>query len=984
MIRLILITLALVNSLALILAQRDDSKCYIKPCGPLPCYSWSTVLNSCRILYFDPQVYELRDALVIGNRTSFVIIGNGATISCKDSASLLVFAHVSVLQVTNITLINCSATFAGLDISEPSSILLHNVAAIKFSSVVFKNVNGYAVYAINFQKILLFNIAYKNYLDIAMYLYVSTTNTSSCVMINLCNIYSDCSYMMYSGSSFPALCAVVMHRKWLSVNIINGRHSFFVSNNEPSVLISYLTNRQKAFNCTFINNNVNIKMKTKCHVPYTIYISSQKLLLRHCKTTVGVVQLFLSVKVYGSSITIKIAPQLPRSLFIKSPWCVNITSQGKQASSLVVNYERVHDLKSINVRKLVIKENRGFILEYNITDCDGIAENDNNNSICYCGHNQTTCSTNITISPTIYPGQSITIPLKTLSKYKTAVYVASAESVTNTPQCEVVYSSSSHQINFIYNSCTNITYTVKSNSTEWCVLTLKTVNKDDDATYTFIVKLRRCPLGLILVNGLCACNHHLEAIGVTCNVMDGTFNTSPYSWISVTSVNSESCKSDLMYTTKCYMDYCSRLPTIGVDLNESNSQCLNNRDGVICGKCMKGYSAVFGTSNCKKCSNIWVLLLLACAVAGVLLVVLLFVLNLTIVDGDIYGFLLYINLLSIYCSRIFPQQHRQMYIPIMLANLDLGFEVCFYDGMTSYATIWLQFLFPIYMIVIVIGLSFASRCFRFIERLTRKRVIPVIATLYLLACNKMILTTAKGFSYRKVHYLNSGETELYWAVDTSIPFMGAEFIVQLVFCSLIFLFILIPTVVLFLVPKHFLRYKFVAKFLKPFLDAYQAPLKDNCYYFLGIELLLRVIVCGLDSVPANFTAEIFTAILLIYLVFLTIFQPFKNSFNGALYSVYGCILGCIALLFLSYAPEMPMMYAVIFDILVYLGMLIFLGIVIAHFLQYVLHQDLDSYFHRKCKLLSLESMINTSNNSAVVAGSYENLRDDLLVIDPDL
>ena len=91
-----------------------------------------------------------------------------------------------------------------------------------------------------------------------------------------------------------------------------------------------------------------------------------------------------------------------------------------------------------------------------------------------------------------------------------------------------------------------------------------------------------------------------------------------------------------------------------------------------------------------------------------------------------------------------------------------------------------------------------------------------------------MLTTAKGFSYRKVHYLNSDKTELYLAVDTSIPFMGPEFVVQLVFCSLI---VLLPVAILLLIPKYLLQYKYVHKFLKPFLDVYQAPFRDNCIIF---------------------------------------------------------------------------------------------------------------------------------------------------------
>ena len=172
--------------------------------------------------------------------------------------------------------------------------------------------------------------------------------------------------------------------------------------------------------------------------------------------------------------------------------------------------------------------------------------------------------------------------------------------------------------------------------------------------------------------------------------------------------------------------------------------------------------------------------------AGILLVVALFTLNLTVVDGDIYGFLLYVNVLSLYSSRILPTHNELLYLPLLLANLDIGIVVCFYDGMTSYFTIWLQFVFPFYVILIVIGLSFASRYFTRIEKLTRKRVIPVIATLYILAFNKMMLVAARGlFSYRLVYHLNAETIKMYWAVDISIPLFGIKFIILFVFCLVI-------------------------------------------------------------------------------------------------------------------------------------------------------------------------------------------------------
>jgi len=111
-------------------------------------------------------------------------------------------------------------------------------------------------------------------------------------------------------------------------------------------------------------------------------------------------------------------------------------------------------------------------------------------------------------------------------------------------------------------------------------------------------------------------------------------------------------------------------------------------------------------------------------------------------------------------------------------------------------------------------------------------------------------------------------------VDTSIPFQGPGFILQII-CSFILLYILLPTTVLFLLSKQLLWFTVIATLLKPYLDAYQVPLKDCCHFFLGVELILCFIVYGLDSVAADYTADIFTVIVLIYLFYLIIFSHSK-------------------------------------------------------------------------------------------------------------
>ena len=551
----------------------------------------------------------------------------------------------------------------------------------------------------------------------------------------------------------------------------------------------------------------------------------------------------------------------------------------------------------------------------------------------------------------------------------------------NTTVCE---SASVHQLDAVYESCTTISYIIKSNSTKWCLLYLRTATKDD-TLYMFNVTLLDCPLGLVHVSGLCVCDPRLEVKGLKCNIEDGTFNTPPYTWISGVENMSE-----IIYSVECYMDYCLGVTTIKVHANRPSQLCSNRRNGVICGKCSNGYSAVFGSSKCKKCTNYWLLLIPAYAMAGILLVVALFTLNLTVVDGDIYGFLLYVNVLSLYSSRILPTHNELLYLPLLLANLDIGIVVCFYDGMTSYDTIWLQFVFPFYVIFIVIGLSFASKYFTRIEKLTRKRVIPVIATLYILAFNKMMLVAARGlFSYRLVYHLNAETTKMYWAVDTSIPLFGIKFIILFAFCLVILVCVLIPTIILLLFPKPLLRSKFVAMFLKPFLDAYQAPLKENCYSFLGIELLLRVAVYACDSLYAHYTAALYIVILFLYLTYLIFVQPFKKRLNVALYSVYICNMGCVSTLFLYYhGTKKPKPYVILFNLLMFLCMFEFLVTVLHHICKYVLKKDLINSCLRcfgRYKLLIKRSIRKPrpTNSAPYEIASYEEFRDELLALDPN-
>ena len=139
--------------------------------------------------------------------------------------------------------------------------------------------------------------------------------------------------------------------------------------------------------------------------------------------------------------------------------------------------------------------------------------------------------------------------------------------------------------------------------------------------------------------------------------------------------------------------FCTKFST-SVQLDLPDTQCISGRTGIACGYCSSGLDATFGSLECMKCSNIWLFLLLIFMLAGVLLVLGLFTLDVTVVDGKINGFILYVNSIigNAYIYEIFPSSYISLLTSLF--NLDLGIKTCFYHGMTEYDKTWLQFAFP--------------------------------------------------------------------------------------------------------------------------------------------------------------------------------------------------------------------------------------------------------------------------------------------------
>ena len=491
-----------------------------------------------------------------------------------------------------------------------------------------------------------------------------------------------------------------------------------------------------------------------------------------------------------------------------------------------------------------------------------------------------------------------------------------------------------------YKVCTEFKYTIQHKSGKECDLYIKGTqlyNQGYSAspvyatTEFFYVTLLPCPTGFTLLksDGLCQCDPVLLAPITSikvCNINDQTILRQPNSWITGTTVNNSHSYN---VSSSCPFDYCSPHSSY-INLSNPDSQCQFNRTGVLCGQCQQSLSAVLGSSQCKMCSSIYLLLVIPIAVAGIALVMVLFILNLTVTDGDINAFLLYVNIVSINTSVFFPKEKFIKYVLISLANLDLGIETCFYDGMDDYAKMWLQLTFPAYLILIATTLIMASRYSIRIQRLTARRALPVLATLFLLSYTKVLRTISSVlFFYFEITSLPSEYTTMIWAVDTSAPLFGIKFTFLFVVSLVLFLILLFFNIIL--VFTRILSYFKCVNQFKPILDAYQGPYKDKYYFWTGLQLVMRAVFFGLSALDRNNNLMISSIVIATASNIHGAVFPFKNNAKNIQELLMMLNLNCL-FIFSLYTTSNDIGVTV----LIFLAFLQLLFIVINHIRIYLL------------------------------------------------
>ena len=471
--------------------------------------------------------------------------------------------------------------------------------------------------------------------------------------------------------------------------------------------------------------------------------------------------------------------------------------------------------------------------------------------VCACEQGRPKCDSNIVHNQSIYPGQWINVSLITvgecggISSGSISPIIKGATIFTNgnyrtMHQCK--------EFNFLLKP---LNYSDTANISAELNITVPAEKHFGNYFVKVKITFKPCPIGFKYNTSTrsCDCSPEIQSTisEVICNISTMLITRGGNNWISYSEEND--C---IIAYSHCPYDYCITTSIPFNIINSTNSQCMYNRTGILCGQCQPGLSVMLGSNKCALCSNIYLTLLLPVMLLGLGLVFFLMILNLTVSVGTINALLFYANIVKLNETAFFPRGKIAVVSQfIAWLNLDMGIETCFFNGLTDYWKTWLQFVFPIYLwllvIAIIIGCHYSIR----LSRICPSNSVPVLVTVIFMSYTKLLRSITSALM---MNQLQCGQySQLVWSVDGNIMYWKPSHLVLFIFACFTLIIGLVYTLFVFLCPL-FERYdhklsccpKLTWK-LKPLIDAYCGPYKDNYRYWTGLLLIVRVVITVIFS-----------------------------------------------------------------------------------------------------------------------------------------
>ena len=496
--------------------------------------------------------------------------------------------------------------------------------------------------------------------------------------------------------------------------------------------------------------------------------------------------------------------------------------------------------------------------------------------VCICGRDfpvYHSCSHYYYVS--IFPGQPFHVPVVGVGSFNyssPAIVGARINKVVN----QTIQMEDWMRTQQVGLECKNITYTIYAATVNLAFnmsVIVENYNLEHSSRPQYVnsiveIFIKNCPFGFEpqASDGVCKCISHLSNAGIICDIKNATIKREPRMWIG-------NFSNDIAVHKRCPFGYC-RSDVKSISPYNQQEQCDFDRSGVLCGACRPGLSLVLGTSQCKQYSNLYLLLLIPFAMAGITLIVILLKCNLTVSTGTVNGLIFYANVLQANRTAFFPAKLMNtptylLFIFIAWLNLDFGKETCFAASLNAHLRTWLQFVFPLYIWTLMVLLILVSRHSVKVSQLTGTNTVSVLATMLLLSYTKLLRVIFDSFSATALSTASNTTVNL-WTIDGNFLFLGWPHVLLFGFALFMLLIYAVPFTLVVLFSPVLQRYseaaclKWITCKLNPFIDSFQGPFKTKVRFWTGLLLLARLFMVLVSS--ANISGEFSMNLLVICIV----------------------------------------------------------------------------------------------------------------------
>ena len=166
---------------------------------------------------------------------------------------------------------------------------------------------------------------------------------------------------------------------------------------------------------------------------------------------------------------------------------------------------------------------------------------------------------------------------------------------------------------------------------------------------------------------------------------------------------------------------------------------------------------------------------------------------------------------------------------------DLKIPFCIWNGFSTTDVMFFEYIFSFYLWLMVIIIILISHCSTKVSNLTVGSSVQVLVTLMFISFSNLLSLSLNIFTPAHIHQLSTDgitSSRLVWFTDGSILY-GRDPLHIILMCTSITVisFFIIPFILIGLFGAKLFRFRFMAMYLRPFIEALHGPYKDKHRYW---------------------------------------------------------------------------------------------------------------------------------------------------------